>query len=100
MTPQILYASGLICYAVCSDCPDKPCPYRNWLAKNDCPKIIEYNEQLGQCCATCCHLVANQYCAELARGKKITPATDFREYLINDDVFKHSCDKWTNIYKE
>lgn len=98
MATQILYASGLVCDIVCGECQDKPCPYRNMQAKNACHKLIEYNEKLGKCCATCIHLVSNIYCGEKARGKKITPSADFQKFVIEEDIFKHSCSDWTNLY--
>ena len=100
MATQTMYASGLICGIVCPECENKPCPRQNWLAKNSCPRIIEYNKRLGRCCATCMHLVAEKYCGEKARKIKIDANTDFRRFIINDDIFEHSCKLWTNTYEE
>ena len=99
MATQKMYASGLICSVVCAECEHKPCPHKTWLAKNTCQKLIGYNEKLGHCCATCLHLVAEKYCGEMASEKKIDSRTNFRQFLI-DDIFAHTCDKWTNEYEE
>lgn len=94
-----MYASGLICEVVCSACEDKPCPHTSWLEKNACPRIVSYNEKMGQCCATCMHLAAGKYCSKMADGKKIDSRTNFWQFRIND-IFNHTCDKWTNTYEE
>lgn len=100
MAMKTMYAYGTICKIVCTECKQNPCPYLNWIKKNTCPKIIEFNKNLGQRCANCMHLVAEKYCKEKANGKKIDSSTDFSKFLINDDIFKHTCDMWTNKYKE
>ena len=99
MATQTMFASGLIINLVCETCEEKPCPHRNWLEKNSCPRIVDYNEKLGKCCATCLHLAADKYCSKMADGKKITPRTNFRRFLI-DDIFHRTCDKWGNTYEE
>ena len=99
MDTQKMYASGLICKAVCSTCTDKPCPHRTWLERNACPRIINYNEELGRCCATCLHLVAEKYCGERARDKKITVRTNLSPFLVAD-IFNQTCDKWTNEFED
>ena len=99
-TTRTMYASGLICGIVCEECGEKPCPRQNWLAKNACPRIIAYNEKLGKCCATCMHLVAEEYCSEKAGNKKVDASTDFSQFLIEEDIFQHTCEKWTNTYEE
>ena len=100
MATQTMYAFGLICGIVCPECKNKPCPYKSWVKKNTCTKIIAYNEKIGQCCATCMHLVAEKYCGEKARMMKYKANTDFSQFLIKDDIFKHSCKLWTNTYEE
>ncbi len=100
MAIQTMYASGLICKIVCPECKDKPCPYKSWVEKNTCPKIIAYNDELGQCCATCMHCVAGEYCKEKAGGEKVDASTDFSRFLIGGDIFEHTCDKWTNTYED
>ncbi len=99
MATQKMYASGLIINLVCETCEEKPCPHKTWIAKNACPRIVNYNEKLGRCCATCMHLAADKYCSKMADGKKITPRTNFRQFLI-DDIFHRTCDKWGNTYEE
>ena len=94
-----MYASGLIINLVCETCEEKPCPLKTWIAKNACPRIVSYNEKLGRCCATCLHLAADKYCSKMADGKKITPRTNFRQFLI-DDIFHRTCDKLGNTYEE
>ncbi len=100
MATQTMYASGLICSIVCEECKQKPCPHQSWIAKNACPKIVAYNEQLGQCCATCMHCIDEQYCAEKADRKKRNANTDYSQFLIGKDIFQYSCDKWTNHFEE
>lgn len=100
MATQTMYASGLIINLVCVTCEEKPCPYRSWLEKNACPRIIEYNGKLGRCCATCLHLVDEKYCSEKKGNKKIDFRTDFNQFLIDGDIFAHTCNKWTNEYEE
>ena len=95
-----MYASGLITQLVCDHCEEKPCPHTSWLAKNGCPKIISYNEQLGKCCATCLHLIDERYC----RKYRTNPDEDFiqnlAKYEISDDIFKHTCPQWSNTWSE
>ena len=99
MATQKMYASGLICEVVCSTCENRPCPHKTWLEKNACPRIVDCNEKLGHCCATCLNLAADKYCSEMAKEKKINARTNFRQFLI-DDIFAHTCDKWTNEYED
>lgn len=100
MATKTMYASGLIINLVCETCEEKPCPHRNWLAKNACPRIVAYNEKLGRCCATCMHLVQEKYCGEKARGTRIEASTDLSRFLIPDDIFRNTCSHWTNTYEE
>lgn len=93
-----MYASSLIMGNVCDGCEVKPCPRQSWLSKNECPKIIAFNEQLGKCCATCLHLVLWNECnyCSAKRSEKEKVYLNLHKYLITEDIFKHSCDKWTN----
>ena len=100
MATQTMYASGLICGIVCIECEDKPCPFHSWAEKNGCPKIIAYNDRLGQCCATCMHCVAGEYCRQKAGETNVDATTDFSRFLIGEDVFGYSCDKWANTWEE
>lgn len=107
MATHKMYAYGRLITIVCGDCEEKPCR-RSWSEKNDCPKIVAYNEKLGQCCATCmrciCLLqvdgVSDVFCIEKAGGKKVDANTDFSKFLIKKDIFTHSCKKWTNTWEE
>lgn len=95
-----MYASGLITSIVCVDCNENPCPRQNWLAKNECTKILDYNEQLGKCCATCLHLVAERYCSQKRKSEKEDVYANRYKYLVKEDIFKHKCKNWTNTWTE
>lgn len=92
-----MYASALIRNLVCDDCENKPCPYKSWLQKNACTKIVSYNEKIGKCCATCLYCMWGEYCSERVKGNK---DVDPNDYLINWDIFEHVCDDWTNTWEE
>lgn len=93
-------ASGLICGIVCIEYKDKPCPYKSWVEKNTCPKIIAFNDKLGHCCATCMNCVAEKYCTEKAGRKKRNSNTDYSQFLNGENIFEYTCDKWTNTCEE
>lgn len=77
-----MYASGLICRLVCRDCKEKPCSRQNWMEKNECPKIIEANERLGRCCATCLHCVDWKYCSQKRIDPNENVTFNLDKYLI------------------
>ena len=83
---------------VCDECENKPCPLRSWVKKNECPRIVAFNNQLGQCCATCMHCIDKIYCS--LKRKKGDTSMDFYKYLIRQDIFKYGCENWTNQYDE
>jgi hypothetical protein len=99
MATKTIYASDLVCQIICSKCEENPCPFQCWTEKNACQKIIAYNKELGKCCATCMHCVEGKYCSEKAKGVKVDALTDFSRFRI-DDIFEHTCKKWTNTFEE
>lgn len=94
-----MYASSLICSRVCNNCEEMPCG-KNWLQKNECPKIIAENERLGECCATCLHCVEWKYCSK----KRTDPDEDVYanrgKYLIDGPLDKGGCELWDNTWEE
>lgn len=97
---RTMYAMGWIIGLVCVNCKDKPCPRRSWLEKNDCPIIIEYNTSLGKVCANCMHCVDNKYCSQKRKNRNEDVIGNLHKYVIGEDIFQHTCRKWTNTYED